>query len=570
MFLQKLKISHKILAVIISGIIISASFAALAVMAGKHETKTLASIYNENVTPLDNLRNIQLIFRELEFRMTGVQADVVAAIGSAPHLKQALVDIDKAWAEINNSIDHDNLTDEAKASIRTFERGYQGFKANIANKLIEVYYDNDPDAVSDIYDEWLDYKPHIMKSIDKFAAILKDNVKAEYDGSVSTVSRINNVIAVAAIIGISFFAIFALLIVRSINRPINTVMDAAEEVAGGDLTHMIDVNSQDEMGNMAGKLNSMIVNLRDAFGKIVDAVEHMSENTEGLSTLSGKLLHGAKEQQKTGEQIAGATSEMSQTIVDMAQNTADASTATKASFDTATTGKEVVSQTVDSITKLASSVSDASTTIYELGDSLKEIDNIVSVIQDIANQTNLLALNAAIEAARSGEYGRGFAVVADEVRKLAERTGRATDEISTKIKTIQDESEESMVTMERGRLLAEESVAKATKAGEALQQIVESSDKVMDIVQKVASATEQQSTASEEVSQNMDYITGIINDHFNLAEEVERSASDLTKLAQGVIAQTMYFKTKEQTSARADNSKNLSTTDRSIQSETQP
>ncbi len=564
MLLQKLKISHKILAVIISGIIISTSFAALAVMVGKHETKTLASIYNENVTPLDNLRNIQLIFRELEFRMTGVQADVIASVGSAPHLEQALVDIDKAWDDVKSSMEYSHLTDEAEASIVTYEKGYQGFKANIVQELIKTYYADDPDRLSDIYDEWLDYKPLIMKSIDTFAVILKDNVKVQYEGSVSTVSKMNTAIAIAAGIGIGLFAIFALLIVRSINRPINIVMDAAEEVAGGDLTHTIDISSQDEMGNMAGRLNSMIVHLRDAFGKIVDAVEHMSENTEGLSTLSGKLLHGATEQRKTGEQIAGATNEMSQTIVDMAQHASDASTATKASYDIAATGKEIVTNTVDSITKLAGSVGDASATIYELGDSLKEIDNIVSVIQDIANQTNLLALNAAIEAARSGEYGRGFAVVADEVRKLAERTAKATDEISTKIKTIQDESEESIVTMERGRLHAEESVASAKKAGEALQQIVESSDNVMDIVQKVASATEQQSSASEEVSRSMDYITGIINDHFSLAEEVERSSSDLSTLAQGVIAQTMYFKTNKHGNTHSVTSENRATGDSSL------
>ncbi len=548
MFLKKIKISHKIIAVIVSGVIMSAFFASWAVMIGKKETKTLASIYHENVTPLDNLRNIQLTFRELEFRMTGVVAEVVASVGSAPQLERSIGDIDSKWADIKHSIGNYKLTDEAEASIKTFEKGYQGFKENVVKDLTQLYYDDDPDSVLDMYDEWLDYKPLIMHSIDKLAVVLKDNVKAKYEGSVSMVSKINRVIAIAAAIGISFFTIFALLIVRSINRPIHTVMDAAEEVAQGDLTHTIKVDSRDEMGDMAGRLNSMIIHLRDSFGKIVDAVKHMSENTEGLSSLSGRLLNGAEEQREKGEQVAAASTEMSQTIVDMARNTADASTATKESFDIATSGKEIVNETVESITKLAGSVGDASATIYELGSNLKEIDEIVSVIEDIANQTNLLALNAAIEAARSGEYGRGFAVVADEVRKLAERTARATDQISSKISSIQAESEESIVTMEKGRLLADESVTKATKAGEALQKIVESSDTVMDIVQRVSVATEQQASASEEVSLNMEDISEIIKHHCSLAEEVEKSASDLTSLAQGVMAQTEYFKTKDNNS----------------------
>ncbi len=545
MFLKKVKISHKILSVIISGVIIAATFATWAVMAGKKQTQTLSSIYHENVTPLDNLRNIQLIIRELEFRMTGVQADVVAAIGSAPHLKQALVDIDKAWADVQGSMTNYELTEETVQAIATFEKGYNGFKLNIVNQLMEVYSDNEPEKVADIYDEWLDYKPLIMKSIDKFAATLKLNVKTHYEESQKTVSKMNTIIAVTAFVAIGFFVLFAILIVRTINRPIHTVMDAAEEVAQGDLTHTINVDSGDEMGNMADRLNIMIIHLRDAFGKIADAVEHMSENTEGLSSLSRRLLHGAEDQRRKGGQVAAASGEMSQTILDMARNTVDASEATRESYDTATAGKAVVTETVESITKLASSVGDASAMIYELGSNLKEIDEIVSVIQDIANQTNLLALNAAIEAARSGEYGRGFAVVADEVRKLAERTARATDEISTKISSIQHESEESIVTMEKGRLLADESVTNATKAGEALQKIVESSDRVMDIVQKVNAATELQSSASEDVNHNMDDISEIINNHFSLAEEVEKSASDLTALAQGVMTQTSYFKTKE-------------------------
>jgi methyl-accepting chemotaxis protein len=189
-------------------------------------------------------------------------------------------------------------------------------------------------------------------------------------------------------------------------------------------------------------------------------------------------------------------------------------------------------------------VGEASQIIIGLGKNLNEIGEIVSVIQDIANQTNLLALNAAIEAARSGEHGRGFAVVADEVKKLAERTANATDEIGSRINAIQVKSEESIATMDKGRVLAEESVVNAAKAGESLQEIVESSDNASDMVQRVAAATEEQSSAAEEVSRNMELISETIKEHFGLAEEVEKSASDLTGLANGVIVQTEYFKTK--------------------------
>jgi methyl-accepting chemotaxis protein len=535
MFLLRLKISHKILAVIIAGIIMSASFAGIAIIMGQKQTDTLKEIHFENVTPLNNLRKIQLLFRELEFRMVGVQAEVTTPTAAGNHLEDSLKEIEVLWSGVKNGLTENEEKEK-------FEKGFRGFNA-IAPQLKEAYFNEETDNVEEIYDEWLDYKPLIMKSINKFADILTENVEHNYLDNQRVIKKVNTFIAVTSISVISFFIVIALFIIRSINRPINTVVTAAGQIAEGDLTQAINIKSRDEMGSMATSLNSMIENLRDAFRRIVNTVEKMSSDTEGLSGLSKKLLEGAKQQRTIVEQVAVSSTEMSQTILEVSKNSTETSNATKDSFDTAKTGKEIVSETVQSITMLAESVAEASNTIGGLGENLDEIGAIVSVIQDIADQTNLLALNAAIEAARSGEHGRGFAVVADEVRKLAERTAKATDEIASQIKAIQNESKASIAAMEKGKTLAEESVNTATKAGDALQGIVESSDKVMDMVRRVATATEEQSAASEEVSQTMEHITETINEHFNLAGEVEKSASNLSVLGQEVIELTSHFKT---------------------------
>ncbi|MEW6599973.1 MAG: methyl-accepting chemotaxis protein [Nitrospirota bacterium] len=538
MFINKLKITHKVVVIVTVGIIISVSFAFLNMVMGNKQIDTLENIYTGNVTPLDNLRKIQLGFREIEFYMTGAMADVVTPVGAGKHLQQQVKDIERLWGEVRETLS-DTESKEA------FERGFTGFKGT-AGKLLPIYMQGEVEKVEGMYDEWLDNKPLIFKSIDKLAENQKTAVKDYYEGSKKLIIKLNESSAAVSAIVLFAFVAFAVFTVRSIKKPINVIVNAAEQVAGGDLSQSIHVDSEDEIGSMAARLNGMIGNFRDAFRKIVHSVKDMSVDTKGLTAMSKQLLEGAEAQRVKGEQVAVAANEMSQTIMDVARNMSEATEATKESFDTAAAGKEVVSEAVQSIGQLAGSVSEASMTIDGLGKHLDDIDLIVSVIQDIADQTNLLALNAAIEAARSGEHGRGFAVVADEVRKLAERTAKATDEIASKIAVIQKESKASTSLMEKGTKLVDESVGKAEKAGEALQLIVTSSDKVMDIVQRVAAATEEQSSAAEEVSQTMEHISSIINHHCGLAREVEKAASNLSALANGILGQTNHFKTGDE------------------------
>lgn len=527
MFYKKLKITHKIFGIISTGIIISAIFAALALICGQHQVNT----FSRQVTPLDHLRKIQLDFREIEYKMAGVQSEIVTSIAAAPHLEHTLKDVEALWGEISSLLP--DVEEKEK-----FEEGLQGFK-QLSGRLKEAYLDEKD--IAELYDEWLDYKPLILKSIDKLAEEKKSSVNAYYEDNNKFVMTIARMIMIVSVVGISIFTIFAILMVRTIKKPINTVVDAAEKVAKGDLDQVIRINTEDEMGSMAVRLNEMIAHLRDAFRKIIHLVENMSVDTEGLRNMAKQLLEGAKDQRTKGEQVAVASTEMAQSITDVARSTAEATDVTKNSHETAEAGKTIVAGTVGSITRLADSVTEASASIAGLGKHLDDIDEIVSVIQDIADQTNLLALNAAIEAARSGEHGRGFAVVADEVRKLAERTAKATDEIASKISVIQTESRESISIMEKGSALALESVSTSKESGEALQKIVESSDKVMDIVQSVAAATEEQSSAAEEVSQTMENISAIISEHCALAGEVEKSAASLSDLAQKVIDETSYF-----------------------------
>ncbi len=557
--LSKVKIRDKILFLTISSIAIFIAFSAGTVYLGKKQIKTLEDIYVKKVMPLDQMRNIQLIFRETEFRMAGVAADMVTGTAAVNHLKEAIKEIDELWAEAGEELTGESLLVEKEK----FNEGYTGFKGiagQIEKAYMKVFYDGDTDAMEEAYDEWLEFKPLIFKSIDKMALMQEESVKEFYLQRQALINKVNVFIIGGSVGAIGLFILTTILLIYSINSSIGTVVESAKEVAKGDLTHVVDLDSKDEMGVMAKELNAMLERLNNAFSTITQEAENIYKHSENLTDVADFLLNGTNEQKMQVEQIATSTTEMSQTIVEMSRNASDASEVTKQSFDSAKEASNVSEQTKVSIAKLVSSVSEASGAISGLGTSADEIGEIVSVIKEIADQTNLLALNAAIEAARAGEQGRGFAVVADEVKKLAERTAKATEEIAVKIQANQKETTKVISSMEQGKAVADEAIATTNDAGEALKVIVASSENAMDMVHRIAAATEEQSAAAEEVSQTMEHTVGIINQTYILSENVKKVAGELISVAAQLKLQMEGFRTYASVTLNEDVIEEIATT----------
>jgi methyl-accepting chemotaxis protein len=534
-FIHRLKISHKVIIIVLSGLVVLIGSGFWIIASGKRQASTLENIYVREVKPLDNLRKMQHVFQDLEFRMAGVIAEVVAPIGSASHLKMSLKEIDSLWSETKDVIPRNEENDK-------FEKAYATFK-QLAKTLDTAYKNEDLDTVNDVYiDQWLDIKNSIVKSLDAMAERQKERVNLIYEEQQGR----NKTAITAVIIGwvsvLLLFTYFAFIVVRSIDRPIKTVMEAAHEVAGGDFTIGISLRSKDEMSAMAESLNRMISRLNESFGKISGAAETLSTHALKMSESSDVLLNDSEMQSIQINQIVSSSSEMSQSIIDVARNTSEASEATRDSTDLARKGKEVVESTIEGIMKLVKSLENVSETIEGLGMRSTEIGEIITVIEDIADQTNLLALNAAIEAARAGEFGRGFAVVADEVRKLAEKTSGATGEIAEKVNMIQSATGNAITAIQEGKVHGNEAVHAASNAGESLQSIVHGSDQVMDMVQRIASATDQQSSAAEEVSQSMEEFATVIGRSAKLSKDVRSAAEELKKVATSLTGQISLFK----------------------------
>ncbi|MBA4374089.1 MAG: hypothetical protein C0402_14655 [Thermodesulfovibrio sp.] len=278
-----------------------------------------------------------------------------------------------------------------------------------------------------------------------------------------------------------------------------------------------------DFAEMSGKIGSIV-------GNIKGGVTDLSAAAQTLSGTADKLTDGAKNQAMQAHQIAASAEEMSQTITDIARNATVASGSSADAMEIAESGRTITDLTVGTIGEVNTSTAELATMIEKLNNQVIEIGGILTVIKDIADQTNLLALNAAIEAARAGEQGRGFAVVADEVRKLAERTIRATAEISGKIGAVQEDSSQTSRSMVESAKGISKATAHIKNLNNVLQTIVEAVQKVRDEITQIATAVDEQSAASEEVVRNIEITATIAGEMENEAESIRAEIVTLSRI----------------------------------------
>jgi methyl-accepting chemotaxis protein len=240
--------------------------------------------------------------------------------------------------------------------------------------------------------------------------------------------------------------------------------------------------------------------------------------------------------------VATASEEMSATSMEIAQNCSMAAESSLRANNAAALGSSVVKETVDVMRQITSRVKETSQTVESLGSRSDQIGAIVGTIEDIADQTNLLALNAAIEAARAGEQGRGFAVVADEVRALAERTTKATKEISEMIHIIQQETKRAVSSMEEGVLEVERGSMESAKSGEALNSILEQINEVSMQVNQIATAAEQQNATTGEITHNIIQVTAVIDGANKMAQDTAAEIDHLAAVANELQVLVGHFK----------------------------
>ena len=313
-------------------------------------------------------------------------------------------------------------------------------------------------------------------------------------------------------------------------RPINESSKILEVLAQGNLTARMKGEYPGDYSIIKNNINSLAESFSNAVLDFSSSVKLTVNVSNEISSSIEEMAAGTQEQSLQTSDVAAAIEQMAKTILETTKNASTASENAKKAGEIAADGGKVVEETVEGMKRIANVVSRAAETVKQLGRSSDQIGEIIQVIDDIADQTNLLALNAAIEAARAGEMGRGFAVVADEVRKLAERTTKATKEIAGMIKQIQKDTKGAVESIEEGTEEVRKGREMANKAGESLRGIINASTKVVDDVNQVASASEEQSSAAEQISKNIEAISNVTNESTAGIQQVAKSAEDLNKL----------------------------------------
>ncbi|MBH0014868.1 methyl-accepting chemotaxis protein [Pseudoalteromonas sp. NGC95] len=357
-------------------------------------------------------------------------------------------------------------------------------------------------------------------------------------------SEQRNLIVISATIMIIAVILLSYFIGKSILIPTRLAADMMKDISQGegDLTRTLNESGNDEISELSHSFNLFVLKMRESLVHVSQSANDVSEHAHTVDD-SSRTSHSFIElQNDSSTQVAAAMEQMTHQIHDVSRNAEAAEQAAKDAAQNASTGKNVVAQTITAIETLSSNIETVSRVTEDLANESHNIGSVLDVIRSISEQTNLLALNAAIEAARAGEHGRGFAVVADEVRTLASRTGQSTDEIQTMITKLQEGAKAAVEAVKSSQALSVSTVDQASSANTSLNEIERLVSIITEMNSQIARATEQQTQAADEVNLRINELSQSTEQSLNNTKQLTDASDNLKQSSQELSSVVNRFK----------------------------
>ena len=488
-----------------------------------------------------------------------------------------LVEIEKLFAEYADKLEkREYVRAEAKerdkkdlADLKKLWADYQGRQANTL-KLVKA------GQVEEAKNNYMGPGRQAFLAVNEQAQKMletnKGGMKVGTDRIDENINRSENIALTAAAIAVILTLLSAWLLISSIESALDELIRVSEEMAKGDLTHIVQLEGNNELTALGDCNNRMV----DAVKKLIERISHGAEqvaaSSEELTASSQQAAEAATHVAQTIVEVAGGMDKQL-TSVDQAKQHVDAAFVdmeamtkkaeqvtenTEQMANAADHGAQLMHNAMDKMNGIEQSVANSAQVVKKLGENSKQIGQIVESISAIADQTNLLALNAAIEAARAGEAGRGFSVVAEEVRKLAEQSQNSAEEIKQRISAIQDDTADAVVSMENGTNEVQQGTQAIREVGEQFSEIMGmvsnieakmqgisgSVNKVSANTQNIVVAVDDIDSVSRKTAEHTQTISAAAEEQSASSQEIASASHSLADLAMELQTATGAFRTR--------------------------
>ncbi|MCP9759108.1 methyl-accepting chemotaxis protein [Aquitalea sp. S1-19] len=519
----------------------------------------LAALYKVDVNIEELLDNDFAFSRQMDqlesdmLRVRQAEKDVLLSLGNPVDSEKTLastkVKFDKSVAALSASVkeartlmrlaDKQGELAALEGNIDAYRQGMEALYLKLQSG--EITQANHADAAI------APFKTQLYALRDQVEALreLADGYIDEADGKQEEMlGQIRNVMLGALALALILGVLLAVLIVRSITRPLGVLQASMHQAAAqNDLTIRVDTSGQDEVSATARALSTLLANLSTFVERTRSDSQRVSATSRSMSDVASRITEASNEQADASSSTAAVVEQMTTGIARVAEHASQMAGEARSSMEMSVEGSRVAGQAAAEMAEIAKVIRISEGSIATLSQRSSEIGSIVGVIREIAEQTNLLALNAAIEAARAGESGRGFAVVADEVRKLAERTAQATNEISSKISLVQGETKTAVASMQQAAGQVSSGVELSRTVADTLEMLRELSAQVLGKTDEIASAMLEQSHASQEAARSVEHIAQMSESNSRSVAESATMASELSKLSSELDLEIGRFRT---------------------------